>query len=49
MIVEKLPVVTELCFALSAVREQYAWSDAANKFAQECISRQDAGEDPHTV
>ena len=50
MIVEKLPVGTELCFDLSAVREQYAWSDAANnKFAQECISRLDAGEDPHTV
>ena len=38
-----------LCFDLSAVREQYAWSDAANKFAQECILRLDAGEDPHTV
>ncbi len=44
--VDKLPVETKLFFDVGAVREQYAWSDAARKFARDCIARLDAGEDP---
>ena len=46
VIVDKLPVETELFFDVGAVREQYAWSDAAREFARDCIARLDAGEDP---
>ena len=46
VIVEHLPVGTELFFDVSAVREQYAWSVAARGFARDCIARLDAGEDP---
>ncbi len=46
VIVDKLPVGTELFFDVSAVREQYAWSVAAREFARDCIACLDAGEDP---
>ena len=46
VIVDKLPVGTELFFNVSAVREQYAWSVAAREFARDCIARLDSGEDP---
>ena len=46
VVVDNLPVGTELFFEVSAVREQYAWSVAANEFARDCIARLDAGEDP---
>ena len=47
VIVDNLPVGTELFFDVSAVREQYAWSVAASEFARDCIARLDAGEDPY--
>jgi hypothetical protein len=47
--VDNLPVGTELLFDIDAVREQYGWSDLASHFAQECISRLDAGEDARSV
>ena len=49
VIVDNLPVGTELFFDISAVREQYAWSFAASEFARNCIARLDAGEDPYTA
>ncbi len=47
VIVDNLPVGTELFFDVSAVREQYAWSVAASEFARDYITRLDAGEDPY--
>jgi hypothetical protein len=47
VIVEHLPVGTELFFDIRAFWEQYAWLDAAREFARNCISRLDAGEDPY--
>ena len=38
VIVDNLPVETELFFDVSAVREQYAWSVAAREFARDCIA-----------
>ena len=43
VVVDKLPVGSELFFDLVAVREQYRWSSVASKFAEECIARLDAG------
>ncbi len=43
VVVDKLPVGSELFFDIVAVREQYRWSSVASKFAEECIARLDAG------
>ena len=45
--VDNLPVGSELFFDIGAVR--YGWSDVAYQFAQESISRLDAGEDALSV
>ena len=45
VIVDKLPVGTELFFDVSAVREPYAWSVVASEFARDCIARLDTSED----
>ena len=49
VIVDDIPVGMELFFDVGAVRDQYGWSEAAYQFAQECISRLDAGDDSLNV
>ena len=43
VVVDNLPVGSELFFDIAAVREQYRWSSVATKYAKECITRLDAG------